>query len=111
MKTIKIKRSKWLRGNRISMLRNHTGEMCCLGFAIKQISKVSNSKITLKYGPSGVFTKKSFLTCTTHGDVSNNNLASKAIKINDNPVITDSEREEKLKDLFQENGYNIVFED
>jgi len=119
MKTITVKRSKWARGgkNGDARLLNHDECMCCLGFAICQISKhVSKLKMLDRLMPDDVFKGESFLTKMNRDAfdekvIVNNDLAGEAAKINDHESISGHVREQKLKKLFKKHGFKIVFVD
>jgi hypothetical protein len=121
MKTIKIKRSKWLRANgtvtpKHTVLLNKEGSMCCLGFTIHQVIKCKKEKLLNIGTPRCFFKASSFLTKVTDNaltpdSLDNNDFAMEAIMINDCPSTTDKAKEKKLTVLFKKNGYNLVFED
>ena len=119
MKEFTVRRSKWVRGDGINgdaRLLNSNNCMCCLGFAICQITKMPQEELMDKRMPSHVFTRKSFLTETTQrltggSFVSDNELANDASLINDNSVITDAVRETELKKIFRKHGIKINFKD
>ena len=116
MKTITVKRSKWARAGADkgqSRLLNDFGNMCCLGFACKQVSKISNERLLNVAGPATIFKKESFLTAIDpmFGIVENNSLSIDAMQINDNYFTTDEQKETMLTKLFLDNGFNLVFKD
>jgi hypothetical protein len=113
MKTITIKRSKWLNGDRecVSVLMDKNEHMCCLGFAIHQVTKCKKSRLLNLATPYKFFRGDSFLTDATPDGVNNNFLAMDAIVINDDKSILGLEREEKLRKLFKKNGYKLKFVD
>lgn len=93
------------------------GKMCCLGFAANQISRISKNAMYMNYEPSQIYEKKSFLVdfISTedlhHSEIVNNHFTNKAIAINDDIGITDSEREDRLTKLFAKNGIKLEFVD
>ena len=114
MKTITVNRKKWARGgkNGESALLNDEGNMCCLGFACNQISRIPKSKLEGVGMPCDVYDKVSFLTeinSTFINGIGDNLLARTAAEINDDLRITDKMREYKLTRLFKSHGYKIRF--
>lgn len=109
-KTVTVRRSEWARGGRNgdARLLNTNGCMCCLGFAICQITKIKKSDIDGEKMPEEVFNRKSFLT---EEDGCNNSFAEEASFINDTKDLLEKHREKKLKDLFKKNDINLKFID
>ena len=124
---VRIKRSKWLRGQRwgkhyplsgaCTMMCDQDGNMCCLGFAANQISGVTKNRMLETFAPSDVYRGKSFLTkldtrfTYTSRCVDNNQFAKRAMKINDNANYRETTREKKLITLFAKNGIELEFVD
>lgn len=112
MRTITIDRKKWVRGNLNgeSALLNDDGCRCCLGFAVCQITKLPLIAIQGMGDPEQVFAGQSFLTeLNEDGCVVNNHLTNRAIKINDDVLISERVREYRLARLFKGYDIKIVF--
>jgi hypothetical protein len=112
MKTVKIDREIWSRGNLNgpAKLLNKQGNMCCLGFAANQISKKGRDQLLGNCEPSQVYRGKSFLTNTDkYLEVIDNNLSDMAMRINDDRYFTEEEREAELTKLFRDNNIKLVF--
>lgn len=114
MKKFTVRRSKWRRGGPkhvdkgITSLLNRQGYMCCLGFAINQICKIPKKDLLEEAFPSHVFENKSTFT---DEDGCNNDLAKRAIDINDYSKISDKIREERLTALFKKHDIKVTFKD
>jgi hypothetical protein len=109
MKTIRINRSKWLRGTGsvgTYLWSNCWQGGCCLGHVIHQVSKCGWEELNNIPAPHEFYTKKSILT-GDHG--CNNTFTELAMEINDDSDITDKEREKKLNALGKKNGIKFVF--
>ena len=115
MKTVTVRRSTWVRGSigGQSLLLNHDGNMCCLGFAICQVSRhIRLCGLKGVGDPQKVFARASFLTQRNeYGEVLNNKFSNKAIEINDSNEISEKQREARLKRLFRANGIKLTFVD
>lgn len=117
MKSFTVRRKKWARGgkNGEAALLNQDGNMCCLGFAACQISRIRRSELADEGEPQNVYKDKSFLTDVEryddNVDVTNNDLASKAMTINDNEKLSENEREKRLTKLFRKHNIIIKFVD
>jgi hypothetical protein len=133
MKTLTIDRSKWRTGGdfdpssprdshpkvkthgHTALISKKTGYMCCLGFYCKDISGIS-SDVLLGHGtPNDIgetyYEKISELLYLNeeNGFYDNNIFTDEAISINDNPGISDEEREEKIKEHFKKIDVNVEF--
>lgn len=120
MKEFTVKRSKWARkddeiesmGN--SALLNYEGNMCCLGFACKEMG-VQENILNGAACPDEVgelLPKGNPLTIELGGGVCNpSSLSSNAISINDNPGLPSPEKEKQLTKLFKREGIKINFVD
>jgi hypothetical protein len=118
MKSFTVRRKKWARGgiNGEAALLNDEGCMCCLGFAACQISRIPKTILFDEGEPNGVYKSNSFLTVLEKleddsTEVSNNDLANRAMAINDDTDISDKMREAKLKRLFRKHKIIINFVD
>ena len=120
---IRIKRSKWLRGDPSDHFKDdqksyittymcdRDGRMCCLGFAANQISGIAKKEMVELSEPADVYIRQSFLTNTIDGVAFNSRLAVLAIEINDAQNITEEQRETELTKLFKKNGIELEFVD
>ncbi len=116
MDKIVVERKKWLRGKRPwgspSMLLNHSGEMCCLGFVAKQLCEVDDISILGIREPSGLSNVVEPLneSCFVgHDRRVNSDLTEEAMLINDDSCMCDKEREERLIDLFKAHNIELLF--
>lgn len=120
MKKLVIDRSKWARGgvNGDAMLLNSQGNMCCLGFACLAVGLSTHDisghgvpedlaySLTVDDDP-GV--GRIFLS-EDHEDKWRDNVhVDKAVGINDNVEITDADREELLKPVLAQLGFDVEF--
>lgn len=120
-----IDRSKWANpglDNGSSMLLNSDGGMCCLGFACIAAG-VPEEEIFDRGEPEGLDVAavkrapdgwSSLLWHIEEADyspavVGNSKFARAAIRINDDVLYTQAEREEKLIKLFADNGVELEF--
>ena len=110
---VRIIRDNWLRGTSQTygnLMADSDGCMCCLGFIANQISSIPKSRLLNNSTPEDVYRKASILTIITdEGYVVNNQLAEKAITINDDEEISDKYREMRLKSLFKRYDLEIEF--
>lgn len=124
MKTIKIKRSKWLRGDNKPPVRSilcdpFTEHKCCLGFALNQIYKIPTKLMMGMACPMDVCkTENSFVRKAKNSNLLlsptgyvDTELSCQAMEINDDHIITDEEREQKLTTLFKKHGFKLIFVD
>ena len=123
MTKIKIDRKKWLRGSKdpqgneasVYLWNNECNAGCCLGHVIHQTNKVPYNNLDQLSSPEDFFHRASLLTnyhADYYGDesaVANNSFAQLAMRINDNKDYTEELREEKLIELFLENGIILEF--
>lgn len=111
-------------------LRNDEGYCCCLGFLSRQCG-LSDAQITgvagmynlppdkvaalnQEFTPHGL----NFLSLAGHVSTpgeqpvpdSEAGFFLRAVRINDNSKLSDTERETQLMELFRENGFELVFE-
>jgi hypothetical protein len=115
-----VKKSRWLRGTPNSMLLGDSNKMCCLGFVCRQLG-LKPKDIMFKVMPSDIESEDNDketkelqkklktsirLLNPTNGDTP---FTNKAVAINDNELITDKERIEKLTKLFKTKKHNITF--
>lgn len=119
-KTITIDRSKWCRGGRFAgdegindtALLTPAKTMCCLGFFCHQ-SGVPKKDLLIIGTPEAI-PAKHYKKVTALVDIDDNYpndspFSNAAMEINDNTRIDEKTRERKLKRLFAENDYRIVF--
>jgi len=128
MKTVTIRRSRWLRGtntwlpedmdylsNGNSLWDSDMNAGCCLGHVCKQISRKTEDKLNFEQNPYEVFNTASVLTEVKNRrwgkEVVNNKLANQAISINDAVSYSDTKRERLLIRLFRKHDIKLVFVD
>lgn len=119
---IVITRSKWLRGSgsyASFLVRYSDGKMCCLGF-LGVACGISAADMEGKAAPNHI--KDHFLkwpkgTLRENGMPHINNgfdngpAIQAAIKHNDDPLLTDDNREELIRNNLKELGIEVEFED
>jgi hypothetical protein len=124
MKTLVIDCQKWARKTvgvekGESLLLNSQGNMCCLGFACKQLCELDDSCIDGKGEPNEISRKLPFLVeAVDDFDEENGeyiryedtDLSGRAICINDNADTTDTEKEQLLFTLFAKHGIQLTFD-
>ena len=105
--TIVIDRSKWNCGGDIgpsshgegpTFLVNNEGYMCCLGFATHQILRCKKSDLLHMPFPSAIMNKGKLLA-----------IEYNAMQVNDNPDLSDKERESQIKGIFKRVGLKVKF--
>lgn len=113
---IVINRPKWRCGGSnnssrgCTRLLNEQGYMCCLGFASKQICNLSDEEMLTKHFPQSLHRKINKLTYFPRkGICKDTKFSEKAMGINDNPTLSNKEREKQLKELFAKNGIELKF--
>lgn len=97
-----VDRQRWLRGRGQGLLLTKTGFRCCIGFVGVQCS-IPDARMRCHSCVSEIELPKwpGWLQISVNAAV--------AYSINDDPEITDDEREAKLKKLFIEHGDEIDF--
>lgn len=108
MKKFTVRRSKWYRGDSGALLLTNNGQMCCLGFAVNQICRVTKKDLLNEARPSNVLFRD---TPFTHSEGQDRLFIEKVIDINDCEDISDSVREKRLTKIFKENGIKVTFKD
>ena len=135
MKKVVIKRSEWLRGeySELSALfRESDGKRCCLGFVANQLIGLSDEEIDgvsafdgaaadvykgkysdVKRRAENVrYRAREMLSAIfTMRDRQGRPLATQIVHINDDARIVDSEREEKIIEMFKKIDIAIEFVD
>jgi hypothetical protein len=124
----RVSRRRWLRGLPddspvssclLATAPGYKGKMCCLGFACRQLGQkaaditnveypqdINEEAMTQALIDSGLVEKRTFTGGVTyHGS----NLTRAAATINDDPDISDRDRERQLRTLFKAHGHQIVF--
>jgi hypothetical protein len=102
MKTFVVKRSQWLRGG-IGTLRDSDGKQCCLGFVGRQCGVPAKVLLTVSLPNAYDLGDEQFEKYPP--DIAWNTFSS----VNDNPRISDTEREKRLKKLALKNGFRFRF--
>ena len=111
-----IDRSKWRcgrnginqRGKGGILLLNEQGYMCCLGQISCQLN-MKKKQILNKATPNHIGQYISILTSKRDYGIVNSVLSKKAVLINDDPNLTDQERERKLSSLFSKWKHKLTF--
>jgi hypothetical protein len=111
-----VERETWLRGKGPAMANSgllKNGKRCCLGFVCAQLGIPDDvmKYVGMPYGlprelRDPIPELRLFAGDTHYG---NGAFAYGAAQINDDPCITDEEREEKLIALFAEQGLTLKF--
>lgn len=120
-KEFTVYRSRWIRGRAIGFLQKRS-RSCCVGFYAlacgfteKQLEDVGRFEI-LGYESRHLGISKEEKEMILHMDHTffsgnKDNYETRAYKVNDNPSITDVEREAQLTAIFAEADVIIRFED
>lgn len=99
------------RGLGIIQLENQEGYMCCLGQITKQLRP--DLSLLMVSSPDQFTDEISYLSEMIEGDDGeepfNTPLAENAIEYNDDPDLTDDERENLLSKLFDDEGLKLTF--
>lgn len=126
MRVLTIVRSRWGRGIGFDsyLLNPYTKQMCCLGFdaiacgltedEIASRTSPGDFAAYLNYEPPTDVQRNYFANRLNGpgGSSANNKIVGKAMTINDNPDITDTEREALLIPLLKQLGWDdVVFVD
>ena len=95
-------------------LKNEQNFMCCLGFACNQLLGVPDNELEGVATPCEIneeyLTNDTLFTYEVEDLKLDSKFVNMAIRLNDEDVFTHSEREEKLIELFAEQGVELVFE-
>lgn len=117
MKTIKISRKRWGRGNGCGALRTESGQSCCLGFVARayglrtptdtgQFSDLADDQ-NCSVLPKQLRPTKS----NDDGCYTDTALHHMLVEANDGTAVRGSEREEKIRKLMLKAGIKAVFVD
>ncbi len=118
MQQLIIDRKKWRTGGASftekvgpTQLLNREGYMCCLGFYSLQVGNKTEEEILNMTCPYQVEDKTGIESLVTqyNGDGVNSSFAHDAIEINDNDLISNEDREQRLIELFKGEGIEISF--
>jgi hypothetical protein len=115
MQQFVIDRSKWRTGGADfnhkygdTLLLNSKGFMCCLGFFCNQIENRTTDEILFVPNPSQL--DDNIRGSNLIGDDGfNKPWVQSAIETNDDDSISKESREEKIHQLFKNNGYDLKF--
>lgn len=126
MKKVVIDRARWWNGRYakhtetfgVSHMLNFEGLMCCLGFAVNQVKKLSLEELQGEPSPEDVYRnrydlrrKKSDIFCVAGVDeFADTDFSHAAMVVNDSAWLPDSDRERVLRVLFKSADLNLVFE-
>ncbi len=128
-KTITIDRSRWCRGGRFTdeedmddaQLLTTISTMCCLGFFCHQMGIPKKELLGIGTPEAVPYNYGKKITALVNIDegvdggasatagLSDSAFSNKAMEINDNTKINEKDREKRLKKLFAENDYRVVF--
>ena len=99
-----VNRRTWARGgkNGLSRLLNSDGNMCCLGF-LGVASGVSKESLFNKLTPGGLSLQEQDKYPIVNFDW------GIFVDINDHEIITDADREKRLKEAARKNGFSFRF--
>lgn len=112
-----VNRVKWQRGViGAGSLLNDSGNMCCLGFVCRAVGMAPRSILNVgmpdDITTSGERRVRGLLTELSDeavGVIVSTTLAQVAAEINDNPRLSDAEREHRLTAAFLEDGHTLDF--
>lgn len=109
MKTIRINRKKWVRGNiDDSYLWNpEIQQGCCLGHLIHQKARCSWNKLSRKSMPENYYHEDTYNDLVRGG--CDSVFSQAAMSINDEVYEDEGVRESELIKLFKKNGYKLEF--
>lgn len=105
---------KYKLGEGNTTLLNNEGFMCCLGQVALQLD-VHEADLLGKGEPDQLDIDIELLTIRYNGDeeelsiIANSELSSDAMRINDSTESTVSQKMKDLKELFNDNGYDLEF--
>lgn len=92
-----------------TQLLNDEGFRCCLGFALQQLEGLSDEELLHEGSPASLNRDMKVFTIRTHSSQpDNSDFSYKAIYMNDDALLTKSDREAELVRLGKEVG--IAFE-
>ena len=115
MKQLIIDRKKWRTGGDfftekgLTKLLNREGYMCCLGFYSLQIGNKTEKEILNMTCPYQVENQIGIESLVSKNGEVNSIFAYDAIEINDNDLISNEDREQRLIELFKGEGIEISF--
>ncbi len=116
MQQLIIDRSKWRTGGTSftekvgpTQLLNREGYMCCLGFYSLQIGNKTEEEILDMTCPYQVEDKTGIESLVSLNNEVNSGFAHDAIEINDNDLISNEDREQRLIELFKGKEIEISF--
>lgn len=114
LRRVRINRKNWANGGSTDQkaMCNEHGRMCCLGFAMNQITRATKARMIGCNYPADVnYERPTFLTQNEDGYscYDNNSFAMEAADINDDNSLSNEQRESKLIKLFGKNGIILEF--
>jgi hypothetical protein len=105
-----VNRKTWARGNKVpddnQSLLNQNGTRCCLGFLAKKCD-VPDTSIEEVGMPYDLDSDEYMMF--PHVEDAHYSIWNKFANINDDKVLSEEEREEKLRQLAKENGFRFRF--
>ncbi len=109
LKELVLKDSEWDRGHGAGYLRNSNGTKCCLGV----LGKACGARGITDRGMPNEAPSRKWPEGLLYGEgeeAINTPLACEIAMINDQETITDKERLKRLRPLFRNLGYKLVFD-
>lgn len=104
-----IDRAQWLRGDKRScLLRVEDRKMCCLGFLGLACGAVKD-EITACPSPSSACKQALWPSGLLDEEGNNTLTCGSLMNVNDDPTLSDTEREAKLTHLFQQLNIEVEF--
>jgi hypothetical protein len=89
----------------LTCLLNSKGYKCCLGFAALQLGYTEEEILDVR-GPGGL-PRPGNILCTENGQ--RTDFSEEAMSTNDNSLISDQQRMEKLQQIGEEHGVEFEF--
>lgn len=124
MKTVRISRKRWCRGNKnensalstqTSALRTQTGQSCCLGFVCRAFGiRTPKDVLNISELPEGTpFERlpKQLRPIFNLAGMKDSPLHEELVTVNDSDEVVGKEREKKIRDLLAKANVRVVFVD
>ncbi len=111
---LKIDRRTWLRGEGPTascLYRAGDGKKCCLGFAAMQLCGLTRSKLDAVQTPghSGVRDKFAQKIPFLISKSDTSSVGYDLMLTNDSTILTDKDREAKIKEVFARHDIKVIF--
>lgn len=119
MKTVRISRKRWCRGNKSenSALRTATGQSCCLGFVCRAFGiRTPRNILNISDLPGGTPFERlpkqlRPILNLTGLSLKDSPLHEELVTVNDSDEVVGREREEKVRKLLAKANVRVVFVD